>query len=86
MDETAYTYAIGPTHIFLPIGPGAKQRARGSSSAKARVTAVVMVNGVGKFAPNMVFIKHKVSSLKSPDQTRNTVIKNLHKKPGYTEL
>jgi hypothetical protein len=63
MDETAYTYAIGPTHIFLPKGT---RRAHGSSSAKARVTAVVMVNGEGTFAPTMMIIRHNVAPAVAP--------------------
>jgi hypothetical protein len=55
MDETAYTYAIGPTHMFVPPD---QSRAAGSSNAKARITAVIIVNGVGDFAPLMIIIKH----------------------------
>ena len=45
-DETAFTYVIGPTHIFCP---GDQQRATniGISNDKLRITAVIAVNGNG---------------------------------------
>ena len=33
----------------------------------------------------MLIVKHSVSSEKRPDQTGMTVIRDLHKKPGFTE-
>lgn len=82
-DETAFTYSIGPTHIFCPTD---QQRATniGISNTKLRITAVIAVNAVGKFAPLMLIIKHSVSSEARPDQTRMKVISELFKKKGFT--
>jgi hypothetical protein len=76
MDETALTYAIGPTHMYMPEG---QQRADGSSDSKVRVTGIITVNGKGEFAPTMIIIKHKVSSLIKPDQRTQTVIQKMFK-------
>ena len=43
------------------------------------------MNAIGEFAPLMLIVKHSVSSEKWPDQTGMTVIRELHKKPGFTE-
>lgn len=82
-DETAFTYAIGPTHIFCP---GDQRRATnlGIANDKLRITAVIAVNGSGLFAPQMLIIKHSISSEKRPDQTKMKVIPELHKKKGFT--
>ena len=82
-DETAFTWAIGPTHIFCP---GNQKRATniGISNDKMRITAVVAVNAAGDFAPLMLILKHTVSSEVRPDQTGMTVVRDLHKKPGFT--
>ena len=82
-DETAFTWAIGPTHIFCP---GNQRRATniGISNDKMRITAVIAVNAAGDFAPLMLILKHSVSSEARPDQTGMTVIRDLHKKPGFT--
>ena len=82
-DETAFTYSIGPTHIFCPKD---QQRATniGISNTKQRITAVIAVNGVGQFAPLMLIIKHSVSSETRPDQERMMVIPELRKKDGFT--
>ena len=84
-DETAFTWAIGPTHVYCPIN---QQRATniGITDTKVRITAVIAVNAAGQFAPLMLILKHSVSSEKSPDQTRMTVISKLHKVEGFTEL
>jgi hypothetical protein len=76
MDETALTYAIGPTHIYSPWGTS---RESGSSDSKLRVTGIVTVNGIGEFAPTMVILKHSKSSLVQPDQRSMKVVKNMHK-------
>ena len=83
-DETAFTYAIGPTHNYCPIN---QPRATniGISNTKLRITAVIAVNALGKFAPLMLIVKHSVSSEKRPDQTGMRVIRDLHKKIGFTE-
>ena len=44
------------------------------------------MNALGEFAPLMLIIKHSVSSEKRPDQTGMTVIRELHKKPCFTEI
>ena len=84
-DETAFTWAIGPTHVYCPIN---QERATniGITDTKVRITAVIAVNAAGQFAPLMLILKHSVSSEKSPDQTRMTVISKLHKVEGFTEL
>lgn len=82
-DETAFTWAIRPTHIFCP---GNQKGATniGISNDKMRITAVVAVNAAGDFAPLMLILKHSVSSEARPDQTEMTDIRDLHKKPGFT--
>lgn len=81
MDETAFTWGIGPTHMFVP-----RSQKRGigiCSKTKVRATVCVTVNGEGSFAPNFIIIKHSKSSLINPDQTSMTVINLLHKKDGF---
>ena len=82
-DETAFTWAIGPSYMYCP---GNQQRASniGISNTKLRITAVIAVNALGEFAPLMLIIKHSVSSEKRPDQSGMTVIKEFFKKPGFT--
>lgn len=82
MDETAYTWAIGPTHLYVP---GNQQRASnlGIANTKLRLTAVITVGANGDFAPLMVIIKHSVSSLVRPDQSGMRVIPNLFKRPEF---
>jgi hypothetical protein len=81
-DETAFTWAIGPTHIFCP---GDQKRATniGISNEKMRITAVIAVSAAGDFAPLMLILKHSVSSETRPDQSRMKVIRDLHKKTGF---
>ena len=81
-DETAFTYSIGPSHIFCPSD---QQRATkiGISNTKLRITAVIAVNAVGDFAPLMLILKHSVSSEKRSDQTRMRVIPELFTKDGF---
>lgn len=84
MDETAITYAIGPTHMYVP-----KDQARaaniGNVNTKLRITAVLTVNGIGEFAPIFLILKHsdKCISENKPDQTKMRVLDNLHKKLGF---
>ena len=56
----------------------------GISNTKLRITAVIAVSAEGTFAPLMIIIKHSVSSEAKPDQTTMTVVRDLHKKPGFT--
>lgn len=81
-DETAFTYAEGPTHIWCPSD---QRRATniGISNNKLRITAVIAVNGLGHFAPLMLIIKHSQSSEAKPDQTKMKVISELFKKEGF---
>jgi DDE superfamily endonuclease len=81
-DETAFTWAIGPSYMYCP---GNQQRATniGISNDKVRITAVIAVNALGEFAPLMLIVKHSASSELKPDQTGMLVIPNLHKKPGF---
>lgn len=83
MDETAYTWAVGPTHLYVP---GNQQRASnlGIANTKLRLTAVVTVGANGSFAPLMIIIKHSVSSLLRPDQSGMRVIPKLFKRPEFT--
>ena len=82
-DETAFTWAIGPTHVFCPSNQ-VRATNIGISNTKLRITAIVAVNGLGIFAPLMMIIKHSTSSEAKPDQTKMTVIRELHKKNGFT--
>lgn len=67
MDETAFTYAIGPEYMYLPSD---QQRAQniGVPNMKLRITAVVAVFGNGTFASLFIIVKHSVGSLERPDQ------------------
>jgi hypothetical protein len=82
MDETAYTWAIGPTHLYVPSN---QQRASnlGIANTKLRITAVITVGANGDFAPLMIIIKHSISSLTRPDQSGMRVIRDLYKKPEF---
>ena len=82
-DETAFTWAIGPTNVFCPSNQ-VRATNIGISNEKMRITAIVAVNGLGIFAPLMMIIKHSTSSEAKPDQTKMTVIRELHKKDGFT--
>jgi hypothetical protein len=77
-DETAFTWAIGPSYMYCP---GNQQRATniGISNDKVRIT-LIAVNALGEFAPLMLIVKHSASSELKPDLTGKLVIPNLHKK------
>ena len=79
MDETAFTYAIGPEYMYVPVD---QQRAQniGIPNIKLRITAVVAVFGSGVFAPLFMIIKHTISSLDKPDQSTMKVIKTMYNK------
>jgi hypothetical protein len=78
MDETAFRYAIGPTHQYCP---KSQQRPDGvpKTSDKVRVTACVTAVANGKELPLLVILKHSVSSKERPDQSAMTMITSLHK-------
>ena len=82
MDETAYTWCVGPTHLFCPAN---QQRAAnlGIANTKLRITAVITVAANGKFAPLMIIIKHSANSKDRPDQSTMKVIRDLYKKPQF---
>lgn len=79
MDETAFTYAIGPEYIYCPTDQSRAQNV-GVPNMKLRITAVVAVFATGDFAPLFIIIKHSVSSEVRPDQSKMTVVTNMHKK------
>ena len=82
-DETAVTYAIGPTHVYCPKDQDRATHV-GVSDMKVRITATIAVCSTGDFAPTMFIIKHSVSSENRPDQTKMRVIPDLLKKNGFT--
>lgn len=84
MDETAYTWAIGPSHLFCHSSTNRAAHV-GIPDPKVRMTVVVMVNALGEFAPNMLIIKHSVTAKKSPNELKMKVIQNLHKKEGFKD-
>ena len=85
MDETAFTYAIGPEHMYCPPDQNRAQNI-GVPNTKLRITAVVAVSGNGDFVPLFVIVKHSVSSAEKPDQSSMRVIRDLHRKnDGYGE-
>jgi hypothetical protein len=71
MGETGITYAIGPTHLYVP-----RDQARaaniGNVNTKLRITAVLTVNGLREFATIFLILKHsgKCISENKPDQKR----------------
>lgn len=82
-DETAFTWASGPTHVCCLINQ-ARATNIGISNTKLGIAAVIAVNAEDVFAPLMLIIKHSISSEKKPDQTTMTVIRELNKKIGFT--
>ena len=78
MDETAFTYAIGPEYMYVPKD---EQRAQniGVPNIKLRITAVGAVFGSGAFAPLFIIIKHTISPLEKPDQSGMKVIRTMYK-------
>ena len=79
MDETAFTYAIGPEYMYCPTDQSRAQNI-GIPNTMLRITAVVAVSGEGEFVPLFIIIKHSVSSEDRPDQSGMRVIQDLHKK------
>ena len=79
MDETAFTYAIGPEYMYCPKDQSRAQNI-GIPNTKLRITAVVAVSGNGDFVPLFIIIKHSVSSADRPDQSGMKVIQDLYKK------
>jgi DDE superfamily endonuclease len=84
MDETGIKYAIGPTHLYVPWDQ-ARAANIGNVNTKLRITAVLTVNGLGEFAPIFLILKHseKCISENKPDQTKMSVLDNLHKNAGF---
>jgi DDE superfamily endonuclease len=79
MDETGFTYAIGPEFLYCPPDQNRAQNI-GVPNMKLRITAVVAVFASGDFAPLFIIIKHSVSSFEKPDQSGMLVIKNMYNK------
>ena len=81
MDETAVTWCIGPTHMFVPKTESARAKHQGVSNLKLRITAAITVNGAGDFAPLFMIIRHSaaVTSQKRPNQASIRVIQKLYK-------
>ena len=79
MDETAFSYAIGPEYMYCPPDQSRAQHL-GIPNTKLRITAVVAVSGRGNFVPLFIIIKHSVSSADRPDQSGMKVITLMHKK------
>ncbi|MBJ7298695.1 MAG: hypothetical protein JHC73_20910, partial [Dolichospermum sp.] len=81
MDETAITWAIGPTHVFCH-----KSARRGiaptGANTKVRITACICVNAKNQFAPLFMIIKNYVAKNKA-DQTSTTVLQNLQANNAY---
>lgn len=80
MDETAVTWCIGPTHLFVP---KTQSRARnvGVNNVKLRITTAIAFNGVGEGAPLYLIIYHsaKVTSQVRLNQLSLRVIQQLHR-------
>ena len=85
MDETAFTYAIGPEYMYIPSDQPRVQNI-GVPNMKLQITAVVAVFGNGKFAPLFITVKHSVGSLERPDQSKMRMISDMWKKnDGFGE-
>ena len=84
MDETAVTYAIGPTHQYVPINQCRAASVAGTSE-KLRITAIITVNANGEFTPLFLILKHSSNAISEnkPDQSKMRVLDNLHTKLGY---
>ena len=79
MDETAFSYAIGPEYMYCPPDQSRAQHL-GIPNTKLRITAVVAVSGRGNFVPLFIIIKYSISSADRPDQSGIKVITLMHKK------
>ena len=79
IDETAFTYAIGPEYMYCPPDQ-CRAQSIGIPNTMLRITAVDAVSGNGEFVPLFIIIKHSVSSEDRPDQSSMRVIQDLHKK------
>ena len=85
MDETAFTYAIGPEYMYCPPDQCRAQNI-GIPNTMLRITAVVAVTGNGEFLPLFIIIKHSASSEDRPDQSTMRVIKDMYiKNKGFGE-
>lgn len=84
MDETAYTWAVGPTHLYV-LRDQQRSSNLGIANTKLRITAVITVGATGSFAPVMMIIKHSADSKVRPDQSKMKVIKDMYKKPEFGE-
>jgi hypothetical protein len=84
MDGTEITYAIGPTHLYVPWDQSRAANI-GNVNTKLRITAVLTVNGLSELAPIFLILKHsdKCISENKPDQTKMRVLDNLHIKVGF---
>jgi len=82
LDETAINFGVGPSHVFA--AANADRGEQEVCDAKGRITGVPIVDADGGFLPTFYILKHSRSSESNPDQTKMMVIRQLHKKPGYT--
>ena len=80
MDQTAYTWAIGPTYLYVPVDEQTATNL-GIANSKIRISAVITVGANGFFAPLIISIKHSVCSNTRPDQSTMRVLRDLHNKP-----
>ena len=78
MDETAFNFALGPLYMYIPTE---QKRAHdsGATDAKARITAIVTVDGLGEFLPLIMIVKCSKSSSERADQTSMRVLDNLQR-------
>ena len=76
MDETAFTWAIGPQYSY--VGTGARRAEGEQADTKLRITAAITGGGTGLFMPLFMILKHSKSSAQAPDQTKMKVIQQLY--------
>ena len=88
MDETAITWAIGPTHMFVSKQKSERAKHAGVSNVKLRITAAITVNDEGFFSPLFFIIKHsaKVTSQMKPDQTALGKGSNNRRRNSYSQV
>ena len=79
-DETGIFFGAAPKHQIVPAD--AARATAPECDDKARFTAMLFGNGAGEMGPIWAIIKMTVKGI---DLSSSTVLKSLHKEPGFTQ-
>ena len=80
IDETNCSPATMPRYQYIP---AEQDRAAAPSASGSRFTLMVGVNAAGELMPPFMILGNTVATA---DASSSTVIKSLHKEPGFTPL